>query len=142
MDQRGGGHRPEQDFEIQPESAELGDAVQQGAEETLVGPPGADPLDAGYIPPDRPYGLDDDEVVGAAESLDDRLRREEPEETYADIGRAGRLVIADAGPGAETSDSLEAVDVGIDGGAASAEEAAVHLIDPRRGDDEPGPDER
>jgi hypothetical protein len=37
-------------------------------------------------------------------------------------------VIADAGAALETSDAIEGFDRGIDGGAASAEEAAMHTI--------------
>jgi hypothetical protein len=98
------------DYEQQPEAADIADVLQDDAGETLVGPPGADPLDAGYIPPDRPYGLDDDAVTAAGqwngESLDERLRREEPEEMPVDAGRSGRIMIA-----------------------ASAEEAAMHEVD-------------
>lgn len=43
--------------------------------------------------------------------------------------RAGRLVAPDMGFGADTEAELTADDVGIDGGAASAEEAAIHIID-------------
>ena len=96
MQRRDDERPPEHDYEAQPESAELGESVQQDPEVTLVGPPGTDPLDAGYIPPDRPYGLDDVEVTGAHETLDDRLRREQPEESFTNLGRPGRLVIADA----------------------------------------------
>ena len=44
--------------------------------------------------------------------------------------RSGRLVAQDAGLGRATSDSeLWATDAGIDGAGASAEEAAMHVID-------------
>jgi hypothetical protein len=46
--------------------------------------------------------------------------------------RAGRLVASDEGFGEDTDEELYASDAGIDGGAASAEEAAVHVIDPSR----------
>jgi Family of unknown function (DUF5709) len=112
----------------QPQSADLGAAVQLDNAETLDGPAGgADALDAGYIPPDRPYGLDEDGVTAAGmregDSIDDRLRREVPEDVAADSDRAGRLVPADS-----DADGMDAVDVGIDGGASSAEEAAVHVV--------------
>jgi hypothetical protein len=123
----------QRDYEEQPEAADLGDAVQDDTGETLVGPPGADALDAGYIPPDRPYGLDDHAVTAAGqlegESLADRLRREQPEQTFTDTDRAGRISIADEGAALETPDAMDGVDDGIDGGAASAEEAAVHYVD-------------
>jgi hypothetical protein len=123
----------QRDYEEQPEAADIADAVQDDAGETLVGPPGADPLDAGYIPPDRPYGLDDPDVTPAgqleSESLGDRLRREQPEETFTDTARSGRISIADEGAAMETPDAMDGVDEGLDGGAASAEEAAVHYVD-------------
>ncbi|HME79479.1 MAG TPA: DUF5709 domain-containing protein, partial [Mycobacterium sp.] len=43
--------------------------------------------------------------------------------------RAGRLVAPDRGFGEDTEAELVAEDVGISGGAASAEEAAIHIID-------------
>jgi len=46
--------------------------------------------------------------------------------------RAGRLVDVEGGLDAESEAELLAEDVGIDGGAASAEEAAMHVV----GDDE------
>lgn len=123
----------QRDYEEQPEAADIADAVQDDTGETLVGPPGADPLDAGYIPPDRPYGLDDPDVTPAgqleSESLGDRLRREQPEETFTDTDRSGRISIADEGAALETPDAMDGVDEGLDGGAASAEEAAVHYVD-------------
>ena len=43
--------------------------------------------------------------------------------------RAGRLVAEDEGAHPDTESGLVARDVGIDGGAAGAEEAAVHVED-------------
>ncbi len=43
--------------------------------------------------------------------------------------RAGRLVSPDEGAHADTEKDLVADDVGIDGAAASAEEAAVHIVE-------------
>jgi hypothetical protein len=43
--------------------------------------------------------------------------------------RTGRLVAPDRGFGEDAEAELVADDVGISGGAASAEEAAVHIID-------------
>ena len=43
--------------------------------------------------------------------------------------RAGRLVDEDEGLGPDLEKDLVAEDVGIDGAGASAEEAAVHVID-------------
>jgi hypothetical protein len=115
-----------------------------------------DVLETGYAPQDRPWAVDDwgttDAEEEEGESLDGRLAREVPEPTGeedrgddigdlpggegelrdAEVGdrRAGRLSLVDAGTeSAEDADpDLEAFDEGIDGGAASAEEAAVHVV--------------
>jgi hypothetical protein len=47
----------------------------------------------------------------------------------AEGGRAGRLVAEDEGVRTDTEKDLVAQDVGIDGAAAGAEEAAVHVVD-------------
>jgi Family of unknown function (DUF5709) len=120
----------QRDYEEQPEAPDLGAAVQLETAETLVGPvDGNDAIDAGYSPPDRPYALDDD-LTGVEETLDDRLAREVPEEVPVDVDRAGRLADPEQLGVMERTDSMEGQDVGIDGGAASAEEAAVHVVDP------------
>ena len=114
--------------------------------DTLMNRGVADPLDEGYSPPDREPSIDvpTESEEERGESLDHRLASEVPEvgaddeddgnlfdEVGEEVGgaRSGRLV--------EESDGLEddekdlfAEDVGIDGAAASAEEAAVHVIDP------------
>jgi hypothetical protein len=128
----------QRDYEEQPEAPDLGASVQLENAEQLVGPPGGDPLDAGYVPPDRPYALDEDGVTGRGmregDTFEQRLAREQPEEQPVDADRAGRLSGGDQGAALETTDDMEAVDVGIDGGAASAEEAAVHVsTDPTAG---------
>jgi len=125
----------QRDYEEQPEASDLGAAVQLDTAETLVGPvDGNDAIDAGYSPPDRPYALDDDEVTGAGqaagETLDERLAREVPEEVPVDLDRAGRLADPEQLGVMERTDAMEGRDVGIDGGAASAEEAAVHVVGP------------
>ena len=124
----------QRDYEEQPEAPDLGASVQLESSQHLGAPPGdRDGLDAGYVPADRPYALDDDGVTGAGmregASLEERLRRELPEEAEADPDRAGRITIADEGAALETRDALEGIDEGIDGGAASAEEAAVHVVE-------------
>lgn len=43
--------------------------------------------------------------------------------------RAGRLVDPDQGAGTDVESNVVGQDVGIDGGAASAEEAAMHVVD-------------
>ncbi len=106
-----------------------------------------DPLEEGYSPPEKwsagegfgntPF----EEAVG--ETLDQRLAQEEPEpdpyelaemdleDVSGEVGseRSGRLVADDEGLGMDTDAELFAEDVGIDGAAASAEEAAVHIIE-------------
>ena len=52
-----------------------------------------------------------------------------PQRNEVGVGRAGRLVAPDQGFGEDVDADLVADDVGIDGGAASAEEAAVDVID-------------
>jgi hypothetical protein len=114
-------------------------------------------LDKGYSPPERPYGLRGSGTTAReqreGESLDERLAEETPDvgEDRAEEGndglgddpdsdgepvdpeageeRAGRLLAPDQDPELGTDDDVLAEDVGIDGGAASAEEAAVHRID-------------
>jgi hypothetical protein len=121
----------QRDYEEQPEAPDLGASVQLENQQQMVGPPGGDPLDAGYVPPDRPYAVDEHGVTGQemadGEPMDQRLARELPEELPIDPDRSGRLTIAGQGAALETADDIEGVDVGIDGGAASAEEAAVHV---------------
>ena len=123
------------------------------AEDTLEDSRGVrDVLDTGWSPPDRPWAVDDwgtteaEELAG--ESLDGRLARELPDRLDDDgdglgdlsgsdgellddeVGdvRAGRLVDANDGGTSDTDDELWARDEGIDGAAASAEEAAVHVV--------------
>jgi hypothetical protein len=124
----------QRDYEEQPEAPDLGAAVQLDTSDTLAGPAGdVDGLDAGYVPPDRPYVLDDDAVTAAGQfegdSLDERLAREEPEDVPVDGDRAGRLADPEQLGAMERFDAMDGQDVGIDGGAASAEEAAVHVVD-------------
>jgi len=107
-------------------------------------------LDEGFSPPDREPSVnvptEAEEQRGA--SLDTLLAAEEPdvgvgesENLFAEYGtevgdrRAGRLVDADEGAYIDTDRDLWAGDVGIDGAGASAEEAAVHVIDLDGGDD-------
>lgn len=128
----------QRDEEGQPQSADLGEMIQEDAAETLVGPAGSDPLDAGYVPPDRPYALDDPQAnVNEPESLDGRLARErpdvDPDDPDAAVAalehseRAPRLMQAENNVDGTGAESLNAEGAGIDGGAASAEEAFVHL---------------
>jgi hypothetical protein len=100
-------------------------------------------LDSGYSPPEayrgEGFGTTADEQL-QGESLDERLRQEEPDpDPYDEAGedlddgevggeRAGRLVDPDGGIGEDLEKDLVGEDVGIDGAAASAEEAAVHIV--------------
>lgn len=52
----------------------------------------------------------------------------EPVDSEVGDARAGRLVAPDEGAHTDTVSEEVAEDVGIDGGAAGAEEAAVHVI--------------
>jgi hypothetical protein len=106
----------------------------------------ADPMDEGYSPPEKwsaaqKYGNTPlEEQMG--ESFEQRLAQEvpeddpyeaaanEPEHVGGEVGeeRAGRLVAEDEGAHEDTEKDLVADDVGIDGAAAGAEEAAVHVV--------------
>ena len=113
-----------------------------------------DPLDEGYSPPERPWAVEDWGTTAGEEAghedLDHRLARELPEvgvddegddigdasdtdgEAYDDqVGetRAGRLVAEDEGGVRDDDPDAWASDIGIDGAGASAEEAAVHVVD-------------
>jgi hypothetical protein len=100
-------------------------------------------LDTGWSPPDyelNHYGTkaSDDE---RGETISDYLAAEEPEVWDADFEvpneyRAGRLVspaggdfLTDDEDGPNRIDDVFAVDVGVDGAGASAEEAAVHITE-------------
>ncbi|MET9312228.1 DUF5709 domain-containing protein [Kribbella sp. NPDC003505] len=113
--------------------------------DTLDGRGVADLLDEGYSPPER-WSAGEGFGTTAAEALqgetfEQRLAQEEPDiDPYAvppeyvdgpEVGhdRAGRLVAPDEGSHFDRDEELVAADVGIDGGAASAEEAAIHLVD-------------
>ena len=67
----------------------------------------------------------DDEGDGLGDSSD--TDGELLDDEVGDV-RAGRLVDADDGGDVDTDDELYARDEGIDGAAASAEEAAVHIV--------------
>lgn len=137
------------------ESADLEDYQVADASDTLAGSPGDDPLDRGVAPPERWSAVIRSGSAGEQESLDQLLAEEEPD-TPSDVGddlpedaddddeadeyldglllddgpdpRAGRLVAGDEGAHPDDEEDLVARDVGIDGGAASAEEAAVHVV--------------
>jgi hypothetical protein len=119
----------------------------------------AEPLDEGYSPPEKWSAAQGwgntplEEELG--ETLDQRLAQEVPEPDPYEVAaaeaeqgehpdddiivepldhevgdeRSGRLVEPDEGVRLDTEGDLTAEDVGIDGAGASAEEAAVHVID-------------
>jgi hypothetical protein len=121
----------------------FGDAVYEAGDEdaeyvdpaeTLTGEDLEEPADKDWSPPDRePRSL----RVGTTgfESLDERLVEEEPDidpDSVPDESpapRAGRLVAPDEGVREDDEPAEVAYDVGKAGSAASAEEAAVHVVD-------------
>lgn len=112
--------------------------------------PRDDVLDTGIDAGDRylgsnKFGTTADEQ-SRGESLEAKLAEEEPdvsaefedddEDEPADLGsspqeRAGRLIEPDEGAHEDDEDEVYAIDAGIDGAGASAEEAAVHIVEDR-----------
>ncbi|MFF8446752.1 DUF5709 domain-containing protein [Streptomyces leeuwenhoekii] len=112
-----------------------------------------DMLDEGYSPPEKPLGVTKHGITAAeqhdGESLDERLAQEvpdvaepagdgvgdqpggegEPVDPEAGTDRSGRLVAPDEGVRTDTTKETVGDDVGVDGGAAGAEEAAVHVVE-------------
>jgi hypothetical protein len=144
------------------DNEEQADAAPLDMEDALGEDDYDESLDRGYSPPERPYGVEAGGTTGEeqreGQSLDDRLAEEvpdvseapgdgvgdtsdaegEPVDPEAGGARAGRLVADGQGAGRTSGDPASARDVGVDGGAAGAEEAAVHLVD----DPEQPPDGR
>ena len=82
--------------------------------------------------PDPALDLDDEDESYADIAGDDEAGDEDADGLLLDDGRApraGRLVAEDEGAHPVAEADLVARDVGIDGGAASAEEAALHVVD-------------
>ncbi len=130
-----------------PEGQEQFDQLQ--ADDTLNDRGVDDVLDEGYSPAERwsaaeSFGSTAEEQR-QGESLDQRIAQEEPDSNQdsdvdedidediddGEVGarRAGRLVESNNGSGEDTESELVGRDIGIDGAAASAEEAAVHVIE-------------
>ncbi len=115
------------------------DDDQLTQEDTLLDRGVDDLLDEGYSPPEKwrePREHDTLDEFLAAEEPDPATQLDEtfvPDEQAGDdeVGerRSGRLVASNGGSGEDEESELIGSDVGIDGGAASAEEAAVHVID-------------
>ena len=128
-----------------------GDNDQLSMEDTLEDRGVDDLLDEGYVPLERArtnhYGETPWEQAHR-ETLDQRLAEEEPEvwavrartEAGREPDRAGRLLEDDSAVVAGGNDEF-AVDVGISGGGASAEEAAVHVIAEEFTTDDEGQDQ-
>lgn len=88
------------------------------------------------VPEPDPYDVADAEAARgdlaplvAEDSSDGEAVQADVDATEADGDRAGRLVAEDEGVRTDTEKDLVAEDVGIDGAAAGAEEAAVHVVD-------------
>jgi hypothetical protein len=125
------------------------DGVLAAADSLLSDDLDADVLDTGIDAGDRyrgatAYGTTHAEEL-RGESLDQRLSDEEAEadpdlgwaegndpvdEDDVALPRAGRLVAPDDGAQDDREPDAIGVDVGVDGGGATAEEAAVHLTTP------------
>lgn len=140
-------YQPTGDMEEQEDAAplDLQDAVDERDYDEL--------LDEGYSPPEKPLGVNKVGTTAAeqqsGETIDERLAQEtpdvfaeetdgigdlpegegEPVDPEAGGDRAGRLVAPDDGVREDTEKELFASDVGVDGGAAGAEEAAVHVTE-------------
>ncbi len=136
--------------EVVPEDSEQLDQLDQV--DTLIDRGVNDPLDEGWIAPDhwsaaQGFGNTATEQR-EGETLEMRISQEEPEvvrrhedwnpdHEKREVGRqrAGRLVDAKLGEdGVDTEKDEVGVDVGFAGGAASAEEAAMHIYDPDHDD--------
>jgi len=138
----------------QPDQSEIQeDSGLLDVEDTLENDGVGDPLDRGWSPPERPWAVERADVTAAVrrhgETLDERLAEELPDKAVPegdDLGdcegtdgelldnevgaaRSGRLVAPDEGVHEDEESALVARDVGIDGAAASAEEAAMHIVD-------------
>ena len=134
-----------------PDGADIDTGVLE-AEDTLD-PRGVDVLDEGYTVPERPWEQQHHGVTAReaheGEGLAGRLARELPDVPTTDEGdgfgddigshgalyddevgvaRAGRLVDVEGAGEWDDFAYLNARDVGRAGGAASAEEAAVHIV--------------
>ncbi|CAN3127435.1 DUF5709 domain-containing protein [Mycobacterium sp. smrl_JER01] len=118
------------------------DDDQLQPEDTLVDRGLDDILDEGFSPPEHRYSRGEFEEADPAARIntlfdDDERQRSDAAERETEFprrrevgrSRAGRLVAPDLGFGEDCEADLVADDVGISGGAASAEEAAVHIID-------------
>ncbi|MCW2825577.1 MAG: hypothetical protein JWQ91_2494 [Aeromicrobium sp.] len=127
-----------------PETPDTFPEDDQGPDQDAIFDDPDETLDSGYSPPEsyrgEGFGTTAEEMR-EGESFDERLRQEIPEpdpyreETEdlddGEVGteRAGRLVDPNGGIGEDVEKDLVGEDVGIDGAASSAEEAAVHVVE-------------
>ncbi|MBO0843379.1 MAG: hypothetical protein J2O46_09350 [Nocardioides sp.] len=134
-----GGYSVDDEDQISGEDA-LDDDVREGRL--------SDELDQGVAPADR-YSPDYGNTPWEEEhreTIDQRVRQEQPESADdsewddaeeaddpdgREVGsqRSGRLVDPDEGVREDDEKELYGLDAGVDGAGASAEEAAVHVID-------------
>ncbi|MFJ8787655.1 DUF5709 domain-containing protein [Streptomyces sp. NPDC102462] len=148
----------------QPDRSEVQDDAGVLDPEDSLDERGVNPaIDEGYSPPEKPLAAHSRGTTAAEQrerdSLDERLRAERPDvapppgdgigdlpggsgervDTEAGDRRAGRLTAAEEASGA--TDDTVAEETGVAGGAASAEEAAVHVVDEsaQAGEDGNGP---
>lgn len=115
------------------------DDDQLTQEDALIDRGVDDLLDEGYSPPDQWKEPKDNETLDellAEEEPDPAMQLDDPDALDEQSGddevgdqRAGRLVAPNEGFGEDVDKDLIGSEVGIDGGAASAEEAAVHVIE-------------
>jgi hypothetical protein len=136
-----------------PDGSEQLDQLQP--DDSLIDRGVADTLDEGYVAPEKwspaqNFGNTRAEMRDG-ETLEQRIAQEEPdtipsagkwsdepvEQRQVGNHRAGRLVDADGGYG-DPDNEPESIgyEVGISGGAASAEEAAMHIIDDYEDEDD------
>jgi hypothetical protein len=132
-----------------PELPGEGDNDQLAREDTLESRAVDDLLDEGYSPPERDRNNHWGETAyeeSRGESHDQQLAQERPEAwqergatEYRQADRAGR--IEDVRDGSREQDGWGR-DAGIAGGAASAEEAAMHIVvgEDEDADGEPDPE--
>jgi Family of unknown function (DUF5709) len=136
------------DNTVDDDRSEQLDQDQFQPQDSLVDRGVEDALDEGYSPPERYSAMIRE---GEHETLEERLAEEEPEpDPYTEpepegnltvrdelenlddgeVGdqRAGRLMDPNQGIGPDVDKDLIGEDVGIDAGAASAEEAAMHIV--------------
>ena len=113
---------------IPPQHWSAGMRYGTTAEEEEAG----EPLDQLLAEEEPDQDLDPDDEVPESDGDDDDAADEDVDGLLLDDGpdpRAGRLVAEDEGAHPVDEADLVATDAGIDGGAASAEEAAVHVVE-------------